>query len=70
MGGVWYGMVKKSRESFWCFKGHGAEFFSLRCHLEKSVSSCEIDCPHETLFVFLLLYYLYYLYPGTWYLGI
>jgi hypothetical protein len=31
--GVWYGMVKKSRESFWCFRGHGVELFSFRCHL-------------------------------------
>ena len=27
-------MVKKSRESFWCFRGPGVEFFSFRCHFE------------------------------------
>ena len=30
---VWYGMVKKSRECFWCSRGHGVEFFSFRSHL-------------------------------------
>ena len=32
-GGGMVCMVKKSRESFWCFRGHGVEFFSFRCHL-------------------------------------
>jgi hypothetical protein len=37
MGGVWYGMVKKSRESFWCFRGHGVEFFKYQKPLAKKM---------------------------------
>ena len=27
-------MVKKSCKSFWCLRGHGVKFFSIRCHLK------------------------------------
>ena len=26
-------MVKKSCKSFWCLRGHGVKFFSIKCHL-------------------------------------
>ena len=38
MGGVWYGMVKKSRESFWSFWRLCVEFFSFRCHLQNPLT--------------------------------
>jgi hypothetical protein len=36
-------MVKKSRECFWCSRGHGVEFFSFS-HLQNKKKASDLIC--------------------------